>query len=284
MIVKIDSNRKNYGLGDIICSLPYIDMYQQTTNNEVWLDTRFTSLKDLFCKTYPLIKFGSPERFDELKKILVVNNEPMQKSAARSLGLPDMVLTPKIDFIESPRRIKQKYVTLSVQSTLQNRYWNYKNGWDILIKELNSKYKLSVVCVDRYSSFGHGKTFNEMPRKAIDRTGIELKDAVSYMQYSEFHIGLSSGLSWLAHAVGKPVVIMKSATEDWFEFQNNAVTVNNESVCHGCLNRREIKREELGIWNFCPEHSGTDRMFECSKTITPKMFLDKMQPLLKNYI
>jgi len=284
MIVKIDIDYPNCGLGDTICILPYVEMYRQTTNNEVWFKTRFSMIKELVVNTYPLIKFGEPDKFDKMIVIHFSHDVPMQKSAADRLGLHNVILDPKFDKINGPRYIKQKYVTLSMQSTLQNRYWNYKNGWDILIKELNTKYKLSVVCIDKFSNFGHGKTFNEIPRKAINRTGVDLKDAINYIEHAEFHIGLSSGLSWVAHAVGKPVVLMKSATEDWFEFQNNMITINNESVCHGCLNRREINREELGTWNFCPEHSGTNRMFECSKSITPKMFLDKMQPLLKNYI
>jgi autotransporter strand-loop-strand O-heptosyltransferase len=284
MIVKIDIDYPHYGLGDTICILPYVEMYRQTTNNEVWFKTKFSMIKELVVNTYPSIKFGDPDIFDKMIVINFRHDVPMQKTAADQLGLHNVILDPKFDRINGPRYIKQKYVTLSMQSTLQNRYWNYKNGWDILIKELNTKYKLSVVCIDKFSNFGNGKTFNETPKKAINRTGVELKDAINYIEHAEFHIGLSSGLSWVAHAVGKPVVIMKSATEDWFEFQGNMITVNNESVCHGCLNRREINQKENGMWNFCPEHSGTNRMFECSKSITPKMFLDKMQPLLKNYI
>lgn len=284
MIVKVEINDSNCGLGDTICALPYIDLYRQTTNNEVWFTTKYSAVKDLVVNTYPLIKFGSPDKNDEHKIIKFYHNKPMRTSITESLDLPDLTIDPKLDVSVAPRYIKQRYVTLSMQSTLQNRYWNYKNGWDILIKELNTKYKLSVVCIDRYDNFGNGKTFNEIPRKAINRTGVNLKDAVGYISHAEFHIGLSSGLSWLAHATGKPVVVMKSVTEDWFEFQNNMITVNNESVCHGCLNFKEITSEELHIWNFCPKHVGTNRMFECSKSITPKMFLDKMQPLLKNYI
>ena len=121
---------------------------------------------------------------------------------------------------------------------------------------------------------------NSVPKNAIDRCGVELKDAINYMYHSEFHIGLSSGLSWLAHAVGKPVVVMKSVTEDWFEFTKNMITVNNENVCHGCVNNVPDVLSRLDDWLICPTHQNTPRMFECSKSITPRMFLDKMKPFL----
>lgn len=280
MIALIDIDKPTCGLGDSICLLPYIEKYRQITNNEVWFNTRYSLLKELTRNSYPQINFGKPERYDIFKSFGFEYDTPMQKLAADKLEIPYEELTPKLDTKFNVRTIKQKYVTLSMQSTLQNRYWNYKDGWDILIKELNTKHKLSVVCIDKFSNFGNGKTFNQIPRKAIDRTGVTIEDAINYINHAEFHIGLSSGLSWVAHAVGKPVVMLKSATKDWFEFQSNVITVNNESVCNGCLNFERISAEELDDWNLCPMYRNTNRMFECSKSITPQMFLDKMKPLL----
>ena len=280
MITLININSENYGLGDTVCILPYIERYRQLTNHEVWFNTTFSIIKELIRNSYPLINIGIPERHDVLKTVFFHYDRPMQKSAAEGLEMPFEILTPKLDVSIGPRNIKQRYVTLSMQSTFQNRYWNYPGGWDILTNELNKKYKLSVVCVDRYSNFGYGKTYNQIPRKVIDRTGVSIKDAINYMNHAEFHIGLSSGLSWVAHAIGKPVVVMKSATKDWFEFQQNMITINNESVCNGCLNVKQITVDDIHDWNFCPMYKNTSRMFECSKSITPKMFLDKMKPLL----
>lgn len=282
MITKILINDKSSGLGDIVCVLPYVEMYRQISGNEVWFDSMH-SVGHLFRKTYPNINFGNVEKYDDIKRVYFKYNIPMRQSVAESLGIEYVELEPKIDVNVGPRHIKQKYVTLSIQSTHQGRYWNYKDGWDILIKELKSKHRLSVVCIDKYTSFGFKNHFNIAPKNAIDRCGVELSDAINYMHHAEFHIGLSSGLSWIAHAVGKPVVVMKSVTEDWFEFKKNMICINNENVCHGCMNTRPDTIFNLADWMWCPEHKNTDRMFECSKSITPKMFLDKMQPFLEKY-
>ena len=280
MITKIDINNKSCGIGDIVSVLPYVEMYRQMTNNEVWFDMKH-NISHLFKNSYPNILFGEPSSCDETKTIRFKWDRPMRQSAAECLGLTYVELHPKIDVVVGPRYIKQKYVTLSMQSTHQGRYWNYKNGWDILIKELKTKHKLSVVCIDKYQDFGDGKWRNFVPKNAIDRCGVELQDAINYIHHGEFHIGLSSGFSWISHAMDKPVVVMKSVTENWFEFTKNMICVNNEFVCHGCLNHMDTQVANLDDWVFCPHHKNTDRMFECSKTITPKMFLEKMKPLLE---
>jgi autotransporter strand-loop-strand O-heptosyltransferase len=82
---------------------------------------------------------------------------------------------------------------------------------------------------------------------------------------SQFFIGLSSGLSWLAWALNVPVVMIANFTEDNHEFE--CIRVTNKNVCHGCWNSSKY-RFDKGDWNWCPVHKGTDRMFECQKSIT----------------
>jgi hypothetical protein len=38
---------------------------------------------------------------------------------------------------------------------------------------------------------------------------------------AEFHLGVSSGLSWLAWSLGKHVVMISDISPKWHEFQNN---------------------------------------------------------------
>ena len=68
------------------------------------------------------------------------------------------------------RPIKEKYVSLSIHSTSQCKYWNKIGGWEKVVSYLNDKgYK--VICVDQYPVFGAGKTMNIIPTNALDYTG-----------------------------------------------------------------------------------------------------------------
>ena len=57
------------------------------------------------------------------------------------------------------------------------------------------------------------------------------------------------------------------------EFKSNNINVHNFNVCNGCFNKHIFDR---GDWNWCPEHKGTDRQFECSINITPEMVTNRI--------
>ena len=68
---------------------------------------------------------------------------------------------------------------------------------------------------------------------------IELEDKsinniMNLLHYSEFFVGLSSGLSWLAWALNKQVVLISNMTNKEHEFQSNCIRIVNESVCNSC--------------------------------------------------
>jgi autotransporter strand-loop-strand O-heptosyltransferase len=90
---------------------------------------------------------------------------------------------------------------------------------------------------------------------------------------SEFYIGLSSGLSWLAWALGKKVVMIANFSEEWHEFE--CIRPVNKSVCNGCWNNPNFKFDK-GDWDWCPVWRGTDRKFECQSSITAKMVINCM--------
>ena len=111
-----------------------------------------------------------------------------------------------------------------------------------------------------------------------------LVDIVNYLLHSEFFIGLSSGLSWLAHALGKKVVMISNFTEDWTEFDLSLpdyIRITNKSVCHGCWNKVNIDHTfNTSDWYWCPKHQNTNRQFECHTSITPQMVMDQIQHFL----
>ena len=102
---------------------------------------------------------------------------------------------------------------------------------------------------------------------------------MNVIHHSKFLIGLSSGLSWLAWAMGKHVVMISNFTSSDHEFTSNCTRITNRSVCSGCWNKPEFKFDK-GDWNWCPEHIGTPRQFECHTSITSKMVIDKIQNLI----
>jgi autotransporter strand-loop-strand O-heptosyltransferase len=160
-------------------------------------------------------------------------------------------------------------VTIANESTAGVKYWNNPNGWRELIDYLTSKgYK--VINVSKESNRMDGVT-------KLKDTSIE--STMNCIHHSEFFIGLSSGLSWLSWALGKHVVMISNFTEPDHEFTSNCTRITNPSVCNGCWNNPMFKFDK-GDWNWCPEHKDTSRQFECHKSITPQMVIDKIHNLL----
>lgn len=102
-------------------------------------------------------------------------------------------------------------------------------------------------------------------------------DRVNMLAYADFFIGLSSGLSWLAHAAGCPVVMVSGITLPHSEF-DTPYRVQNRQVCHGCYNDLRVDWRE----DKCPYHKGTAREYECSKKITPQMVIGTIERFCKD--
>jgi autotransporter strand-loop-strand O-heptosyltransferase len=110
--------------------------------------------------------------------------------------------------------------------------------------------------------------------KIVD-TSIEY--TIDCIRQSDFFIGLSSGLSWLAWAIGTPVVMISNFTEADHEF--SCYRVSDTSVCHGCWNNPNFIFDR-GDWDWCPEHKGTERQFECHTKIPASAVIKTLFPLL----
>lgn len=95
------------------------------------------------------------------------------------------------------------------------------------------------------------------------------------LHHAEFFIGLSSGLAWLANAVGCTVVMICGFSQDWFEFYT-PYRVANRLVCNGCFNDIRVN----AVNTCCPYHNGTERELECQKTISPRMVIDAIERLI----
>jgi hypothetical protein len=59
--------------------------------------------------------------------------------------------------------------------------------------------------------------------------------------------------------------------------KSDIIRVINNDVCHGCFAKHLFDR---GDWNWCPEHKGTERQFECTKSITFDMVKPSLNKML----
>jgi autotransporter strand-loop-strand O-heptosyltransferase len=283
-------NLKSNSLGDTIGVMPCIEKFITTTNDTVYFKSN-PFFKSLFLNSYPMINFFEDEIEFNKKIDLEYNfNLPLQTGFAKQLGFMDWeYVRPKVDVTKKERPIKSKYVAISIHSTSQLKYWNHPTGiksqpsspyWNELCGMLR-KNNLTPVIVERDEMFGSPPFFNGMPSKANKKIGLSLEEIINYIYHSEFFIGLSSGLSWLAHAMDKKVAMISNFSEDWNEFDLSSEKykrIKNTNSCHGCWNRVNIDYTfDSGDWYWCPKHKGTERQFECHTSITPEMVFNELK-------
>ncbi len=190
---------------------------------------------------------------------------PLQKMTSNLLGLSFKELRPNFD-ISSERPIKEKYICFSEYASgdkVGMKFWNNQIGWKTIIEELKNRGYIMVSVSKEKCDFKNVIKVNNRP----------LEEVMVYLRYSEFFIGLGSGLSWLNWALGKKTVMINGFTEDWYEFQEDCIRVKNYDVCTGCFNSKAHADKLVCYHNsFCPENKN----FECSRKISPKMVMNKI--------
>jgi autotransporter strand-loop-strand O-heptosyltransferase len=196
------------------------------------------------------------------------------------LNLEYKELIPKIkNNLPTKLDKKRKYVCISIQSTSQMKYWT-DGGW-YKTTEYLKKLGYDVLVIDKYESFGISDKMNYIPQNAINETGdISLDYRIQQIKDCEFFIGLSSGLSWLAFALDKKVILISGCTNEDNEFKHNCYRVINKNVCHGCLNDETIDNASdiTKSWIYCPRN----KKFECSKQISFNMVKEKIDICLSD--
>jgi autotransporter strand-loop-strand O-heptosyltransferase len=280
VLIQLDSK----SIGDTLAWFPYVEEFRKKHNCNVYC---ITFWNNWFIDQYPEINFLEPGSgdsvvdlyarycigwympFDFMKNPNDYKKIPLQKTSSDILGLEYKEIIPKIEIPEGVRPIEEKYVCIAQYSTANTKHWHYpcKNsdkGWQMIVDWLNEQgYKVMVI----------SKQETKL-KNIIDRTGnFPIEHRINELKWCEFFIGIGSGLSWLAWAVGKKVVMISGFSNPICEFKTNIINVHNFNVCNGCFNRYAFDR---GDWNWCPDHKDTDRQFECSINITPKMVVDRI--------
>jgi autotransporter strand-loop-strand O-heptosyltransferase len=276
-------------LGDTLAWIPYVEEFRKKHNCKLIVST---FLNDLFIEGYPEITFVKPgENVDNLYAMYELgwyynsegdidynrtpNNfriQPLQKTASDILGLDYIEFKPKLKLIEAVALSKK--VGIAIHGTAQSKYWNNEKGWQEVVDYLNDLgYEVMLYSVenDGYMGNYHPKGINQFPKSS-------LQDVIYDLQTCEFFIGIGSGLSWLAWSVGLPVVLISGFSEEYTETQKNTYRVINKNVCTGCFNSHRL---DAGDWNWCPINKGTEKHFECHKSITGEMVINQIKKLLK---
>ena len=261
-------------LGDTIAWIPYVEEFRCLHNCEVIVST-FKNF--LFEKEYPELEFVAPGTnvqniyamyklgwfYNTNKEPELPNTIPLQQTATNILGLPYEEIKPRM--YNSGLKANYKLVTIATNSTAGCKFWT-REAWQEVINYLHSEgYRVKNVSLES-NPFDNCDALLD---KSMDST-------MEWIAQSEFFIGLSSGLSWLAWALDVPVIMISNFTEANHEFECHRPV--NTSVCHGCWNDPQYKFDR-GDWNWCPVNKGTERQFECQKSITPKMVIDVIKKI-----
>ena len=274
-------------LGDTLAWFPYCDEFRKKHNCKLVVST---FMNFLFKEQYPEIEFIEPGEvaknihaqyrlgwfydqngnFDVNKHPRDFKKLPLQNTATDILGLDYTEIRPKLNL---PNVNKKKKVGIGFHSTAQSKYWNNEKGWQEVIDYLKSYgYECMI-----YSKEGDGYMGNKYPKGVEVFSGGTLQEVINDLTTCEFFIGLGSGLSWLAWACKLPIILISGFSEKWAETTLGTYRVINESVCHGCFNSERL---DAGDWNWCPLHKNTDRMFECTKTITSDMVIKEINKIM----
>jgi autotransporter strand-loop-strand O-heptosyltransferase len=267
-------------LGDTISWLPYCEEFRIKHNCEVVVST----FKNFFFeKSYPNIKFVQPGSvvnnihgmfkigwfYDNNLEPEYPSSIPLQKAITNILGLDFKEIQSNVYFEPKERPYNEKYICIATNSTAGCKLWNNPNGWTELVKYLKDLgYKIINISKDGDKLDG-----------VINLKDDSMLNTMNVIHHSEFVIGLSSGLSWLSWALNKHVVMISNFTESDHEFTINCTRITNPLVCNGCWNNPMFKFDK-GDWNWCPEHKNTERHFECHKSITSEMVINKIQHLI----
>ena len=274
-------------LGDLIAFLPYIREFKKYHRCKLSI-CMHDKFPEFVAQLYPdipqidKVDFKTyatyyPAMFMSHLPIVPVDTRQMPLNRMGGMLLGINYLPPKAVFEPTaPPVTDEPYVCIAVQAAVARKAWLYPGGWDVVVDYLkNLGYR--VFCIDREAtSTTDGYTVCK-PEGAEDFTGEHsLLERANMLYHAEFFIGLGSGLTWIADAVGCPVVMICGFSQDWCEFYT-PYRVANRKVCNGCFN--DIRVAYL-VPKPCPHHRNTPRELECQKKISPRMVINAIERLI----
>ena len=275
-------------LGDTLAWFPYFDEFRKKHNCELVVSTFHNNM---FRHQYPHIEFVEPGSVvQNLYAMYCVGlfytsdggvniyknpndfkTQTMQKMGSDILGLEYKEIKPLLP----QKNIKKddKLITIAIHGTAQPKYWNNPNGWQDVVDWLNNRgYTVKLL-----SREGNDYMGNKHPNGVIQHPNGPIEKVMDEMRKSKAFIGIGSGLSWLSWGLGTKTVLISGFSYDWAEMQDCVRIGTPEGKCSGCFNRLRL---DAGDWNWCPDHKGTERQFECTKSLTSEMVIKELEKFL----
>jgi autotransporter strand-loop-strand O-heptosyltransferase len=284
--IAIDSK----ALGDSLAWFAYVDEFRKKHQCKVITST---FMNHMFIDQYPEITFVEPgtnvEGLYAMYKIGLFYNEnstvnlyknptdpksvTLQKMCSDILGLSYKEIKPKIKNRNIKIEPTLKQVCIATFGTAQSKFWNNPTGWQDVVDWLNDRgYTVKLL-----SKEGDDYMGNKHPTGVIQHPNGPLELVIDEMKKSKAFIGIGSGLSWLSWALDVPTVLISGFSYDWAEMKD-CVRINAaDGKCKGCFNRLKL---DAGDWYWCPDHKGTERQFECTKSITSQMVINELKKFL----
>lgn len=280
-------------LGDVIAWMPYVEEYRKKNNYQIICANE---MKHLFEEEYKDIYFQTARPYtipnivkqynigyylyDEINRKKDPRICNLQEVSANILGVEYKEIRPKITIKNKKNNYSKPYVCIATHSTSQAKYWNHPNGWEIVVDYLK-KIGYEVICIDKYYINGSSVYLNTIPQNAINKTGnLDIQERITDLYNCQFFIGLASGLSWLAWALNKKVIMISGFSDPISEFYT-PYRIINKNVCNSCWNDINFKFPENNfVW--CPRHYNNERIFECTKLITPEMVIENINKLIND--
>ena len=275
-------------VGDTIAWLPQAEEFRRLHNCKLHVATFFNHL---FKKSYPELNFIEPN--GEINHLQIkyqwwvgvyMNNVdqyhrrdwrtlPLIEIATDQLGLDPKEIKCKLDKPSFPNKSlkpKGKYVCISTASTAGLKHWQNEEGWQRVVDHLNSLgYKVVIVQRERLPWMD----LKEL-KGVVHPFLRNIEDAITLIRDCDFFIGLSSGMSWVAWALDKKVVLISGFTKSFHEF-STPYRVINEDVCNGCWHDTNYFFDRSD-WNWCPKN----KKFECSKSISADKVIKEIDKIV----
>tara|TARA_Y100000361_G_C11159008_1_gene345953 strand:+ start:2278 stop:3492 length:1215 start_codon:yes stop_codon:yes gene_type:complete len=286
-------------IGDTLAWFPQLERFQEkhkckiitsTFHNE-WFESEYpnfefvkpgTQVNNLYAQ-YSIGWFYNEDNKVNYNNIPIdFKMYPLAQTASEILGLDYKEAKPRLAFGKRSPSIQDKYVCIAPHASAHAKYWNYPGGWQTIIDYLKEKgYKVVMITREPLGDNWHDSKLGGTLKGVIDKTGnYSIADRVNDIKYADFFIGLGSGLSWLSWAVDTPTILISGFSKPYSEFVDcERVFPMNEDICNGCFNRTRL---DAGDWEWCPDHKDTERMFECTKSITPSQVINSIENIIKN--
>ena len=274
-------------LGDTLAWIPYVEEFRKKHKCRVVCSTFWNKL---FADQYPEIMFVSPgTRVNNLYALYrlgyfyTADNQvdyakvpsdfklgPLQKTAADTLGLEFTEIKPKV---AHTKKTRLKKVGLGIHGTCQAKYWNNPEGWQKVVDWLLEKGYEPVIL----SRENDGYMGNSHPVGATQLIEGPIDNVIETLTECSAFVGISSGLTWLSWATDTPTIQVSGFTYQFNEPDSIIKLGAQVDKCSGCANRLRL---DPGDWNWCPDHKGTDRQFECSKSIGADLVIAELSKIL----